>query len=186
MGFAGNNFYHVFNRGINKQKIFFNKENYHYFLKKIEDHIATKCDLLAYCLMPNHFHLLLSTGDNTMELSSGLKIALSSYTRGINEQEGRTGSLFQQNTKRKLIRVNDNGAYLKRVFDYIHVNPVEAKLCDNPEDWDFSSFNEYVDIKALSRYICNTSVTKLFIEDFNLNLDYLTQLENTYQFRNYE
>ena len=107
MGFIDNSFYHIYNRGNNKQNIFFNEDNYHYFLDKIETHITPTCDLLAYCLMPNHFHLLVSTNENSENLSEALRVVLSSYTRGINNQENRLGSLFQQNTKRKKINVYD-------------------------------------------------------------------------------
>ena len=165
MGFSDHSFYHVFNRGINKQKIFFNEDNYEYFLDKIETHIAPHCDILSYCLMPNHFHLLISTIENSDKLSKGLQIALFSYTRAINAQENRTGSLFSQNTKRKLIQVRDNGLYLKSVFNYIHENPVNAGLCTEPEDWKHSSFNEYFDLKPLVRYICNTNIAHLYLED---------------------
>ncbi len=165
MGFSDHSFYHVFNRGINKQKIFFNEDNYEYFLDKIETHIAPHCDILSYCLMPNHFHLLISTNENPNKLSKGLQIALFSYTRAINCQENRTGSLFQQNTKRKLIHVKDNGRYLTSVFNYIHENPVNAGLCKQMEDWKHSSFNEYFDLKPLVRYICNTEIARSHIED---------------------
>lgn len=170
MGFCDHSFYHIYNRGNNKQNIFFNEDNYHYFLDKIETHITPTCDLLAYCLMPNHFHLLVSTNEQSENLSEALRVVLSSYTRGINNQENRLGSLFQQNTKRKQINVYDKGRYLNVVFNYIHQNPVEAKLCISPEDWSFSSFNEYLDIKPLSRYICNTQLALKYIENPNLYL----------------
>lgn len=164
MGFCDNSFYHIFNRGINKQIIFFNEDNYHFFLDKIERHICPFTDVIAYCLMPNHFHLLISTNENAAELSNGIKILLSSYTKAINNQVDRTGSLFQQNTKRKLIKVHDEGKYLNAVFNYIHLNPVAAKICDQPEDWPFSSFNEYLDIKPITHYICNTQIASNYLE----------------------
>ncbi len=164
MGFRDHSFYQVYNRGVNKQKIFFNEDNYEFFLDKIERHIAPYCDILSYCLMPNHFHLLISTNDNSSDLSKALQVALSSYTRAINIQENRTGSLFQQNTKRKYIHTNDDGRYLTSVFNYIHQNPTDAKLVLSPEDWQYSSFNEYFDLKPLHRYICNTDTAKLYIE----------------------
>lgn len=186
MGFGEHSFYHVFNRGNNKQKIFFKQENYEFFLDKIHKHIEPHCDIMAYCLMPNHFHLLVSTNESIIELTKGLQITLSSYTRAINEQESRCGSLFQQNTRKKLINVNDNGAYLKRVIDYIHENPVRAKLCDLPEDWKFSSYNEYFDIKPLYRYICNTDSTKDYVDDFELRFNIKTAFENSILFHRLE
>jgi putative transposase len=52
------NIYHVYNRGNNKEPIFFKSDNYSYFLSNINRYVIPHCDLLAYCLMPNHFHLL--------------------------------------------------------------------------------------------------------------------------------
>ena len=63
MNFRPNQIYHVFNQGNNKQKIFFKPRNYYYFISKIKKHILPFADILAYCLMPNHFHLLLLTKD---------------------------------------------------------------------------------------------------------------------------
>src|SRR5574343_1886396 len=74
MGFIDNSFYDIYNRGINKQNIFFNEDNYHYFLEKIERHICPTCDLIAYCLMPNHFHLLVSTNVDSDDLSAAIDI----------------------------------------------------------------------------------------------------------------
>lgn len=185
MGFSADSFFHVFNRGINKQRIFFNEDNYVYFCNKIEKHLIPHCDILAYCLMPNHFHLLISTNENTQNLTKGLQILLSSYTRGINNQENRTGSLFQQNTKKKIIRVTDQGKYLKRVFDYIHNNPVQARLCFQAEDWKFSSYNEYCNQLYTETNLCNTSITQTYIDQFTINLDPMIQIENKYEFKNF-
>lgn len=186
MGFGADSFYHVFNRGINKQKIFFNIENYQYFLRKVERYIVPHCDVLAYCLMPNHFHLLISTNENIESLSKGFQITLSSYTKGVNTQENRCGSLFQQNTKKKRISVNDDGKYLTTVFNYIHANPVQSKLCDLPEDWNFSSYNEYVELKPLYRYICNTNSAKKYIDNTSVQFDLDSDFKNKVLFKQYE
>ena len=114
MEFFAEELYHVYNRGNNKQKIFFNPENYTFFLKKIRRYILPYCDMLAYCLMPNHFHFLIHSDKRTIAtksiagkeknaLSEGMKNLLSSYTQAINKQNNSTGSLFQQNTKAKPI-----------------------------------------------------------------------------------
>src|SRR5688500_15836480 len=118
-----NQIYHVYNRGNNKQQIFFEEENYRYFLKKVQTFLCPYCDILAYSLMPNHFHFLIHANELTntpyrriklpprkkrtkpivkMTLfSRGLQLLLSSYSKGINKRYNRTGSLFQQNTKAK-------------------------------------------------------------------------------------
>ena len=98
--------YHLYNQGNNHEKIFFTKANYSYFLKKIEQHIFPMADILAWCLMPNHFHLIIAvpsesdraTSCHPVTLNSSIAIMLRSYTRAINIQEHRSGSLFRERT----------------------------------------------------------------------------------------
>src|SRR6266705_1168744 len=105
MEFFSNELYHIYNRGNNKQKIFFTPENYIYFLKKVRLYILPFCDILAYCLMPNHFHFFIHSDRRTIStkliggkekniLSESIRKLLSSYTQGINKQNSSTGSLF--------------------------------------------------------------------------------------------
>jgi putative transposase len=143
--------YHVFNRGNNKQPIFFNKDNYIYFRNNLEKYVANRCDLLAWCLMPNHFHLLIHANSKSIlkikdgsferqQFSQGIKLLLSSYTKAINKAYQRTGSLFQQKTK-AIIANKNNQAEI--TFHYIHQNPLRAGLVSKLEDWPHNSFQEY-------------------------------------------
>jgi hypothetical protein len=93
--------------------------------------------------MPNHFHLMARTSNhfNPNSFSQRLGIMLRSYTRGLQIQQGFVGSLFQQNTKMKAL-LSHQDAF--NCFQYIHQNPVEAKLVVRPEQWEYSSFNEYL------------------------------------------
>jgi len=145
-----NNIYHIYNRGNNKQLIFHNRDNYLYFLNKIRKHISPYCELLCYCLMPNHFHLLVSLGPDFEKdkFSNSYKTMLSSYTRAINRQNNKKGSLFQQNSKFKLVT---NFEYV--CFHYIHQNPTKAKLVSKMEDWEFSSFQDYCGLR--NGTLCN-------------------------------
>lgn len=97
--------YHIYNRGNNGLQIFFTRENYLYFIKKLKRELLPYCDLLAYCLMPNHFHLMISTKESDKAIrgtiNAGIGILLRSYTRAIQKQQNITGSLFQQKTKAK-------------------------------------------------------------------------------------
>lgn len=116
-----NTIYHVFNQGNNKQRIFFSDENYHFFLAKIRRHIMPIADILAYCLMPNHFHFLLilkpegvhrtnvkkpAAGRMNYQqvFSNQFAILLRSYTQAINKQNQWSGSLFRQRTKFKPVQ----------------------------------------------------------------------------------
>lgn len=112
MNFEKDKIYHIYNRGNNRQKIFFTRENYLFFLRKVRDTLKPNCDILAYCLMPNHFHFLIQTNENSVKkvlvgkderniISEAIRQILSSYSHAINKQENRTGSLFTQNTNAK-------------------------------------------------------------------------------------
>jgi len=113
------------------------------------------CDILAYCLMPNHFHLLIyiKQGAESKKISNAIAVILRSYTQAINLQETRTGSLFQQKTKSvELKEIN----HPVSCFHYIHHNPVKAKLVTKMEDWHFSSFRDYSGLRNGS--LCNFSL----------------------------
>ena len=179
MKFTEGQLYHIYNKGNNNQQIFFKKENYLYFLKKIRKYIYPNCDILTYCLMPNHFNFLIYANSKTVSydlknnnfLSEGFKILLSSYAKAINVQEKRTGSLFTQNTHSKNVSGNTNQAII--CLKYIHQNPKINGLVVNLEDWEFSSFRDYCGLR--NGTICNQNLT------FNLlNID----KENFYGFSN--
>lgn len=148
-----NKIYHFFNQGNNRELIFYQARNYQFFLDKAKHYLNPLCDILAYCLMPNHFHFLvytrpkatiaISQGSVAMnKFSSSIQHLQSGYTKAINKQENRTGSLFRQRAKVKLVE-NTYNNYPFIAFHYIHQNPIKAELVGKMEDWPYSSFNEY-------------------------------------------
>ena len=110
-----NEFYHVYNRGNNKQRIFFTDANYLFFLKKIREQLLLVSKIISYCLMPNHFHLIIMATEKSIterpsfggkpmqEFPYRIGILLSSYSQAINKQNKTTGSIFQQKTKAKIL-----------------------------------------------------------------------------------
>lgn len=153
MNFKEDCTYHVYNRS--NEMLFYNRENYLFFLRKIRDHILPYADVLSYCLMPNHFHLILTVNaegvkysekkkrEDMQFLSQSLGTVLSSYTQAINRQMGRRGNLFAHKTKAKIL--NDaKDDYALNCFMYVHQNPKLAKLVERLEDWEFSSFPDYI------------------------------------------
>jgi|ERR1035437_9567135 putative transposase len=182
MNFQAGDLYHVFNQGNNRQKIFFTRNNYLFFLQKIKKLISPHADILAWCLMPNHFHLMIYISDGFTNsdctglqseavtkpypkrtLNDSIGILLRSYTRAINKQENMSGSLFRNPTHAECLTTHQGitpsffntafGAqinilipekeYPQTCFNYIHQNPVKAKLVKQPEDWEFSSYIDY-------------------------------------------
>lgn len=147
--------YHVYNRS--NELLFYTCENYIFFLKKLRANLSTYCTILAYCLMPNHFHLLVKITSEGSKLSLhkaketmqyfpfAIGSTLSSYTQAINKQQNRKGGLFAHRTRAKML--NDMGDdYLLRCFLYIHQNPLQACLVDKLEDWEFSSYPDYIGV----------------------------------------
>jgi len=174
-------FYHIYNRGINKDLLFFENMNYDYFLKQFRKYLTAYVDVFSYCLMPNHFHFLvrikndgetsevsetsevlktpvLKTSDIYRKLTpieKAFKDFFISYSKAINKKYRRTGSLFQAKFKKKLI---DADNYLIRLIAYIHLNPVRAGFCNKPEQWPHSSYNlilnSAINIRSLRDFGC--------------------------------
>ena len=157
--------YHVYNRGNQRQVIFFEDDHYLLFLRKIRDRLSPYCDILTWCLMPNYFHFIISPKDTgcvkrvsglneVQRLSYNIGIVLSSYTSIINKERGLTGSLFQKKTKAKrLERVED----VIRCMHYIHQNPLAAGLItDAIEAWKYSSFQDYFGFR--NGTLCNSAM----------------------------
>jgi putative transposase len=113
MQFEIGHLYHLYNQGNNRRQIFFTKANYLYFIQKIRTYILPYADIVCWCLMPNHFHLMLNTkilnlckeqvlpsvNQKSRSINDSIGIMLRTYTRAINKQEQMSGSLFRQETK---------------------------------------------------------------------------------------
>lgn len=155
------NIYHIYNRGVNKEPIFFSERNYNFFIKQMQKYLLTNSDILAYCLMPNHFHLLVKV-KSTKFLQMSLQPFLMSYSMSINKEQDRVGPLFQGRYKYMLI---DDEGYLLECMKYIHLNPVKANLKDKPESWEYSSYHYYVQ-KEVGGFV-NTSLIMSYFENTN-------------------
>ena len=164
----------MYNRSINDEKIFYNKENYLYFLKKYYK-TSEYVDTLAYCLMPTHFHFLIKVkSDETNKLKRVIGDLLSGYARAINRQMKRHGSLFQQHTKAKHIK---SQKHLIALVHYIHQNPVRSNLVKKLEDWQYSSFRDYIGFRNgklpfTNEILSNYKNTNAFIEHSNMKIDW--------------
>jgi len=132
-------FYHVFSRGNQKQPIFLNDEDRHFFLKCLrEAHEKFGVVIHAYCLMPNHFHLVLETPLGN--LSRMMHFLITSYTIYFNKKHKRHGHLFQGRFRSVLVEAV---LYAQELSRYVHLNPVRAELVERPEEYPWSSYQRY-------------------------------------------
>lgn len=156
--------YHIFNRGVNGETIFKQDRNYAFFLKRYADFMIPVVDTFAYCLLGNHFHLLVriqseeklrkqvalersqDVGLHSLEhiVSKQFARLFSSYTQGINKAVGRTGALIETPFERKEI-TNDN--YFTRLIWYIHHNPRKHRLISDFRHYPHSSYKSHLSDK---------------------------------------
>lgn len=163
VAFLPGGYYHLYNRGVNRARIFFDDRNYRYFLFKIELYLVPALEIIAYCLMPNHYHLLIRIAETsevpttsevpqiikanaTSNVSQAMMKLSVSYTKMINYHYDRVGPLFQGAFQAKQI---DSDVYLGELIDYIHLNPVANGLVEDPGDWPYSSYRFQVDLRGL-------------------------------------
>ncbi|NQV38083.1 MAG: transposase [Candidatus Marinimicrobia bacterium] len=141
MTYIQGHYYHIYNRGCNKEKIFFCEDNYYYLLKKMKMSFQDcGANVIAYCLMPNHYHLLVQQLTEK-ELSKWLRKIFVGYSQAINKQQNRSGTLFESRPKHIEI---DKEEYLSHLMWYIHTNPASAGIVAKPEQWKFSNYLECI------------------------------------------
>ncbi|NDP26656.1 MAG: hypothetical protein GZ087_04410 [Flavobacterium sp.] len=137
-------YYHIYNRGINGEKLFKEPLNYEHFLNLYDYHIAPIAETFAWCLMNNHFHFLVRikeieeiTSEKKIPASKSFSNLFNAYTKAINKRYNRHGSLFERPFRRKTI---DNNSYFQNVIVYIHNNPVHHTICNHPIEYPWSSY----------------------------------------------
>ncbi|MFQ4136887.1 REP-associated tyrosine transposase [Nodosilinea sp. PGN35] len=142
--FQPGHYYHLYNRGNDRQPIFFERENYLHFLRLIRRYLIEQpLDVVAYCLIPNHYHLLVRCKTNAV---SGAMMRLSvAYTKAMNRRYNRVGVVFQGQFQAVAV---DSDEYLYHLTRYIHLNPVKAGLVAHPRDWEFSSYLDYAGLRS--------------------------------------
>ncbi|MBD2462184.1 transposase [Oscillatoria sp. FACHB-1407] len=143
LSFQPGYYYHLYNRGSNRQNIFFERENYLYFLRLLRRYLVEQIiEILAYCLMPNHYHLLVYC--KTERVTEGMRSLSLAYTKAINCRYNRVGTIFQRQYQATWV---DREVYLHHLVQYIHFNPVKAEMVRTPEEWEFSSYRDYAGLR---------------------------------------
>ncbi|WP_179021947.1 transposase [Winogradskyella forsetii] len=155
-------YYHIYNRGNNKQDIFFDMENYDYFLKLLDRHIKPISNIYAYCLIPNHFHLVIRIHEHIEKPSQAFSNLMNAYTKAINKRYNRSGSLFQKPFKR--IRI-ENEVYLLNLIVYVHLNPLKHNLKERFENYKYSSYSEILNRK--DQLIFSNELIQIFDDEEN-------------------
>ncbi len=164
---SNNNYYHVYNRGNNRDNIFFKEKNYSFLLKRLKEKFTSVAELNAFCFMPNHYHLIVKILDED-NFPKAMNRIFISYTKAINKENNRSGHLFEGRYKYKLVPENN---YLLHLSRYIHLNPIRAGLVTNVENWKYSSYNIFVNNKA-HNFIKHEIITEQvvnyseFVKDF--------------------
>lgn len=141
--------YHVMNRGAGSCKIFKNNRQRRIFLSLLKEISEIySVEIHAYCLMNNHYHLLVLTP--LANLSEAMRHLNSMYTKKFNKDEGRDGPLLRGRYKSIVI---SGVKYFLQVSAYIHLNPFEAKIVQKPDEFLWSSFNGYFDDSKRERWL---------------------------------
>jgi len=167
--------YHIYNRSNDRTPVFHDDENYQFFLKKLVRQMKGVAEIIAYCLKPNHYHLLvmpldtivseITTKNNgelsvfpTPKLGEAVRRLQMGYSKSYNLHFGRTGSRWCQHAS-----VKNHGTSVNSSMKYLHFNPVEAGLVNDPSEWGFSSFNEYSGILHPSECIANIQLGRAIL-----------------------
>ncbi|WP_420627194.1 transposase [Candidatus Leptofilum sp.] len=158
-------YYHLYNRGTHKITIFPEEKNYLYVLGKIKKYLLElQLTLIAYCLMPNHYHFLVRQ-DGDFDAGLLPQRVFNSYSKAYNKAYAHSGTLFKGRYQAKLVSSNN---YLLHLCRYIHANPVKDGLVQNLEEWQFSNYLEWIGERN------GKLVDKQFVDDnFPKRSDYL-------------
>lgn len=153
-------FFHVYNHSVSHTPLFFQQQNYTYFLKRIAEHLnPAALILVAYTLMPNHYHMILRQ-EQPYAIPRFIKAVCDGYAKAINVWARRRGHLFSDRYKIKLVDTTD---YLLELSGYIHLNPVRKELVCSPNEWVFSSCRDYCGLRN-SDFLTTSPVESLLGE----------------------
>ena len=169
--FVTGQYYHIYNRGVNRDLIFRNPDNYLFLLRRVKEYSSRfEIALIAYCLMPNHYHFLLRQ-EGIQPVSKFVQNVFNSYTKAFNTAYHRTGTLFEGPYKALLV---EKETHLLHLCRYIHRNPLEAGLVTNLDDWPYSNYLEWVgkrtgaifDVQFVQEHFAESDDYESFVLDY--------------------
>jgi len=177
--FEEGSYFHLYNRGNNKGNVFFEQENYTFFLHLMVKYILPIADIYSYCLLPNHFHLIIKIKENNLlpeeykdekkNLSQSFSNFFNAYSKAINKKQNRQGSLFQKGFKKIKITKSD---YLKNLIIYVNTNSSHHEIEDYKK-YKHSSYKALISNDKTS--IMRKEVIELF--DSIENLKYILEFK---------
>ncbi len=145
------NFYHIYNRSISESSLFQNEKNHEFFIRKLDFYLSPVLELFAWCLMGNHFHLLVRIKTERSEeeliveeVHLRFRKLFQSYAVAFNLQEKRHGALFQKPFKRAHV---DSPEYFTQMVYYIHANPQKHGFAKDFREYKWSSYHSFLDTK---------------------------------------
>ena len=139
--FLPNNYYHIYNRGANKARIFCDHKDYLCLLSLLRLHLQEfAITVIACCLMSNHFHLILRQNGQP-KISDFMQAVFHKYSMTFNQIHNHSGTLFEGPFRAILI---DKNEYLLHLCRYIHRNPQEAGIVKRAEEWPYSNYPEFL------------------------------------------
>lgn len=186
-----NNIYHVYNRATEKRTIFYIEKDYNYFLEKIYYYQEkTKIKILAYSIMPNHWHFLLQEPEELTrrvtvhppgeqpKISKFISLLSNSYTKYFNSTKDHSGRIFQGPFKSKLVK---DDAYFHTLIGYINLNPLKHKIVKNINDWPYTSHHDYF-YKAKFKLLEEETLINFreYREDLKIYLESIKTIENEF------
>jgi putative transposase len=188
-------YYHIYNRGNNGIDLFYETENYQHFLRLYKKYIDPIAETFAWCLMKNHFHILVyiketneinaeqleySSTDKPKIVSASKQFSnlFNAYTLAMNKRYKRTGSLFEKNFRRKVVSSEN---YFQKLIFYIHNNPIHHRFTSNIIEYPWTSYGTITSTKQTklerNRVIASFNDLENFIYYHSINQD-LSEIED--------
>ena len=174
------NYYHIYNRGNNGIDVFLENESYYHFLRLYAKYIEPIAETYAWCLLKNHFHLLVRIKEKSeinekdlsysttekpkvIDPSRQFSHLFNAYTQAINKRHNRTGSLFETTFERKVV---NSEKYFRQLIFYIHNNPVHHGFVNQIIQYPWSSYQTVISDKPTK--LKRNEVVKIFGDKENL------------------
>ncbi|TRX35380.1 hypothetical protein FNW52_11710 [Flavobacterium sp. ZT3R18] len=190
------NYYHIYNRGNNGIDIFLENENYYHFLRLYAKYIEPVAETFAWCLLKNHFHILvrikekseINNGELSYSTTEKPKVIdpsrqfshlFNAYTQAINKRYNRTGSLFETTFERKLVT---SETYFQKLIYYIHNNPVHHGFVNQMSLYPWSSYETVISSKPTK--LKREEVIEIF-GDINNFIQYHEEQQNLNEINNF-